>query len=80
MCQTEGLHGLVYDLHMVYSPGLRHTSATLLIANHVDVRTVSGRLGHANTRTTLDVYSHFLKEADEKAATVMADLLEARSA
>jgi integrase len=60
--------------------GLRHTAATLLIANHVDVRTVSGRLGHANTRTTLDVYSHFLKEADEKAATVMADLLEARSA
>lgn len=55
--------------------GLRHTSATLLISQHVDVRTVSGRLGHAQTSTTMDIYSHALKELDEKAADALDDLL-----
>ncbi|MGN0278838.1 MAG: tyrosine-type recombinase/integrase [Lachnospiraceae bacterium] len=31
--------------------GLRHTSATLLISQNVDVKTVSNRLGHAQTST-----------------------------
>ena len=39
---------------------LRHFVATRLIAEGVAVRTVSGRLGHANASTTLSVYSHFL--------------------
>lgn len=34
-------------LPMIPYHGLRHTSATLLIAAHQDVRTVSNRLGHA---------------------------------
>ena len=32
--------------------GLRHTSATLLIAGKQDIKTVSSRLGHAQTSTT----------------------------
>ncbi len=55
--------------------GLRHTSATLLISQNVDVRTVSGRLGHAQTSTTMDIYSHALKEMDEKAADALDQLL-----
>lgn len=55
--------------------GLRHTSATLLISQNVDVRTVSGRLGHAQTSTTMDIYSHALKEMDEKAANALDNLL-----
>lgn len=55
--------------------GLRHTSATLLISQNVDVRTVSNRLGHAQTSTTMDIYSHALKRKDEQAADVMDDLL-----
>ena len=55
--------------------GLRHTSATLLISQNVDVRTVSGRLGHAQTSTTMDIYSHALKKMDEKAADVLDSLL-----
>lgn len=55
--------------------GLRHTSATLLISQNVDVRTVSGRLGHAQTSTTMDIYSHTLKKMDEKAANALDDLL-----
>ena len=42
--------------------GLRHTSATLLISQNVDVRTVSNRLGHAQTSTTMNIYSHSLQK------------------
>jgi integrase len=54
---------------------LRHYVATRLLASGVDVRTVAGRLGHRNPSTTLNVYSHFLPEADRRAAEVLAELL-----
>ena len=56
--------------------GLRHTSATLLIAQHVDIKTVSSRLGHSNTSTTLNIYTHSLKQLDTTAAIAIADILE----
>lgn len=55
--------------------GLRHTSATLLIVNNQDIRTVSARLGHAETSTTLNIYTHFLETADKKAADVLENVL-----
>lgn len=55
--------------------GLRHTSATLMIAGHVDIRTVSARLGHARTSTTTDIYSHFLKTSDKKAALTIEGMI-----
>ena len=58
--------------------GLRHTSATLLISQHIDVRTVSGRLGHAQTSTTTDIYSHFLKQADMTAADTLDRLFQVK--
>ncbi len=54
---------------------LRHLHATQLLAAGVPVRTVSGRLGHANAATTLNVYAHFLEASDRQAADVIADLL-----
>lgn len=48
-------NGLPEDLN-VHS--LRHTNASMLIAQGVDVRTVAGLLGHAQPSTTLDIYSH----------------------
>lgn len=47
---------------------LRHTSATLLIGNGVDIQTVAHRLGHSRVSITLDRYSHPLPENDIKAA------------
>ncbi len=47
---------------------LRHFAATRLLAAGVPVRTVSGRLGHANATTTLGVYAHFVEESDRDAA------------
>lgn len=37
---------------------LRHTNASMRIAQGIDVHTVAGLLGHAQASTTLDIYSH----------------------
>lgn len=65
----------VHKLPDIPLHGLRHTSATLLISQNIDVRTVSGRLGHAQTSTTMNIYSHSLKKMDEKAAETLDNLL-----
>lgn len=54
---------------------LRHFAATSLLAAGVPVRTVSGRLGHANAATTLGVYAHFVEASDQAAAASIAALL-----
>jgi integrase len=54
---------------------LRHFAATRLLAAGVPVRTVSGRLGHANAATTLGVYAHFVEESDRNAAETLGALL-----
>ena len=54
---------------------LRHFAATRLLAAGVPVRTVSGRLGHANAATTLGVYAHFVEESDKDAAAKLGALL-----
>lgn len=58
--------------------GTRHTSATLLIAEGVDVVEVSHRLGHSRTSTTEDIYAHQLQQVDEHAAEVLDDIFEKR--
>ena len=55
--------------------GLRHTSATLMIAGHQDLRTVSSRLGHAQASTTMNIYAHAIKENDRKAADALEKML-----
>lgn len=54
---------------------LRHTSATLLIGQNADIRTVSARLGHTQTSTTMNIYVHGLNSLDVKAANSLEDLL-----
>ena len=49
---------------------LRHTMATLMIAQGADIVSVSRKLGHADISTTLKIYSH----ADEKAMSKANEL------
>lgn len=49
---------------------LRHTHATLLLQEGIDVKTISQRLGHSNITTTLNTYAHVVNELDEKASQV----------
>jgi integrase len=55
---------------------LRHFVATQLIGAGHDIRTVSGRLGHAQTSTTLNTYAAFLAVRDREAAGQLAALLD----
>jgi integrase len=54
---------------------LRHFSATELIGAGVDIRTVAGRLGHADPAITLRVYAHTLEERDRAAAELLGKRL-----
>ena len=63
------------DITGVRFHDLRHFAATRLLSGGVDVRTVSGRLGHSNAATTLGVYSHFLESADRAAADLLGGLM-----
>lgn len=62
------------ELPFIPLHGLHHTSATLLISQGVDIRTVSGRLGHSNTSTTLNIYSYALKELDKTASDKLEEM------
>ena len=54
---------------------LRHTFATLALQNGVDVKTVSGMLGHFSAGFTLDTYAHVTTAAQRQAAETMGDVL-----
>lgn len=54
---------------------LRHTQATLLIGENVDIKTVSSRLGHSTVKLTLDTYSHAIAAKDKAAADTIGSLL-----
>ena len=54
---------------------LRHTFATLALQNGVDVKTVSGMLGHYSAGFTLDTYAHVTTSAQRQAAEAMEHVL-----
>jgi integrase len=59
------------DLPHVTFHSLRHFTATTLAASEVGIRTIAGRLGHANPGITLRTYAHFLDAADREAADAL---------
>jgi integrase len=59
---------------------LRHTAASLMLAGHVDAKTVSAMLGHASVRITLDVYAHVLPGMQQSAVAVLDAALARRPA
>lgn len=55
---------------------LRHTHATILLANNVDAVSVASRMGHEDASTTLRVYAHALRRRDRDAANVAQRLFD----
>lgn len=64
-------HGLPH----INPHAFRHTAASILISEGVDIVTVSKMLGHANTSMTTDVYSHIIEESKRKATECIADVM-----
>ncbi len=54
---------------------LRHSHVTLLINAKVPIKVISERVGHSNINTTLNIYSHALKEMDQEASDKISDTL-----
>ena len=55
--------------------GLRHTNATLLISQNIDVAVVAARLGHAQITTTFNFYVHPIISHNRNAGNVLQNLL-----
>jgi len=55
--------------------GLRHTNASLLVAQNVDIAVVSARLGHAQITTTFNFYVHPIISHNRNAGNVLQNLL-----
>lgn len=54
---------------------LRHSCASLLLANGVPMKAIQEWLGHANYRTTADVYSHLDFRSKEHSAEIISQVL-----
>jgi integrase len=55
---------------------LRHTNASLLIAQNVDIRTVANLLGHAQPSTTLNIYVHSFDSTKRAACERLKNMLK----
>jgi len=68
----EKRHGLKH----VSPHGLRHTYCSVLLAQNVPIQTVSKYMGHADSTVTLEVYSHFIPDTQEKVISALSNLLD----
>src|SRR5699024_5749168 len=64
-----------HKLKYINIHALRHTSATLLINQGVHAKIISERLGHSDIKTTMNIYGHALKQADEIATQKLDNAL-----
>ncbi len=54
---------------------LRHSCASLLLANGIPMKEIQAWLGHSNYSTTANIYAHLDKKAKEKSATTLSSVL-----
>jgi integrase len=67
------------DLPRIRFHDLRHTAATLLLSQKVNVKVVSEMLGHADVATTMRIYAHVLSHMQDEAVEVMNNILESQA-
>ncbi len=63
----------------IHPHAFRHTAASMMIANGVDLVTTANELGHANATTTATIYAHQIAVAKAKAANVRAGVFTGKS-
>ena len=64
-----------HNLPHINPHAFRHSFASIMIANGVDIVTVSKMLGHAKTSMTTDTYSHIIEDAKRNATECVADVI-----
>ena len=65
-----------YSLPKITFHQLRHTNASLLIEAQQDIKNVSARLDHSSINTTLDLYTHAIKNAQNDIVNKLNDILK----
>ena len=60
---------------LVSNHGLRHTYCSLLLAQNVPIQTVSKYMGHSDSSITLQVYSHFIPDTQERVFNAINTIL-----
>ncbi len=65
-----------YNLDHISFHELRHTCASLLINSGIDPKTVSKRLGHADTSITMEIYTHVFQESKNACADKFDDMMK----
>lgn len=64
-----------YTLPRITPHGFRHTHASLLLEAGESVKVVQHRLGHENSKVTLDIYAHITNNAPKKTGQEFADMM-----
>lgn len=71
---TQADESMFFPSITLYS--LRHTHASILLANNMNVVSVAARLEHSQTSTTLDTYAHAIKSVGYTVSAVLKSVLE----
>ena len=62
----------------VHFHALRHTHASMLISEGIDIVQISKRLGHASPTITLNTYSHLFKKSDKDVVSAIEKALDGK--
>lgn len=64
-----------YDLPHINPHAFRHTLASVLCLNGVDIVTISKWLGHKSVTTTMNIYEHILESGREQVVSCVSDVI-----
>lgn len=64
-----------YKLSRITPHGFRHTHASLLLEAGESIKVVQHRLGHENSKVTMDIYVHITNNAPRKTGQDFADMM-----
>ena len=64
-----------HNLPHINPHAFRHTLASVLCMQNVDMTTISKWLGHKNVTTTLNIYEHILEQGKEQVVECVSDVI-----
>lgn len=73
---SQRMHEVGIEKSGFHFHSLRHTHVAYLLYQGVDIYTVSKRLGHAKTSTTIDVYAYLIAELEAKSNAQIVKMLD----
>ncbi|WP_311695729.1 tyrosine-type recombinase/integrase [Sneathia sanguinegens] len=63
-----------YNLNKITLHGFRHSHASFLIKQGIEITAISKRLGHKNSQITLSTYAHFYNDKKDKIIDLLNEL------